>query len=84
MAKTSPESDRPGLLVLVIDDEPEMRKTLAYCLEEEGHEAVAVGDAEGAARETPRRAFDAAIPDVSLGSTNGLDMIPSSSLSHPG
>jgi len=62
--------------VLVVDDEPGIRKTLAYCLEEDGHEVIAVGNAADAASEASRRAFDAAFVDVRLGSANGLDLIP--------
>ncbi len=65
-----------GLLVLVVDDEPAIRKTLTYCLEEDGHEAVAVGSAERAAEEASRRAFDAAFLDLRLGTSDGMDLIP--------
>lgn len=69
-------SGRSGLLVLVVDDEPGIRKTLAYCLEEEGHSAVAVGSVSQAVAEASARAFDAAFIDIRLGSENGLDLIP--------
>jgi NtrC-family two-component system response regulator AlgB len=76
MAEDAAPADRPGLLVLVVDDEPSIRKTLSYCLEEDGHEVVSVGNAADAASEASRRAFDAAFVDVRLGSANGLDLIP--------
>jgi NtrC-family two-component system response regulator AlgB len=59
-----------------VDDEPGIRKTLTYCLEEEGHSAVAVGSISQAVAEASGRAFDAAFIDIRLGSENGLDLIP--------
>jgi NtrC-family two-component system response regulator AlgB len=76
MAKEAAPADRSGLLVLVVDDEPGIRKTLSYCLEEDGHEVISVGTARDAASEASRRAFDAAFVDVRLGSASGLDLIP--------
>jgi NtrC-family two-component system response regulator AlgB len=63
-----------GLRVLVVDDEPRIRSTLAFCLEGEGHRVTAVGSAEeaiGAARDP----FDIAFLDLRLGSTDGMDLI---------
>lgn len=67
---------RTGLLVLVVDDEPGIRKTLAYCLEEDGHTVVTAGSIRQAIAEASGRAFDAAFVDIRLGSQNGLDLIP--------
>jgi NtrC-family two-component system response regulator AlgB len=76
MEREAVPADRSGLLVLVVDDQPGIRKTLSYCLEEDGHEVVSVGNPTDAASEASRRAFDAAFVDVRLGSANGLDLIP--------
>ena len=76
MEKTAASSDASGLLVLVVDDEPGIRKTLSYCLEEDGHKVISVSSAADAALEASRRAFDAAFVDVRLGSASGLDLIP--------
>jgi NtrC-family two-component system response regulator AlgB len=64
------------LAVLVIDDEVNIRKTLSLCLEMEGHQVTAVGNAEDALAEASRRSFDLAFVDLRLGVANGLDLIP--------
>jgi NtrC-family two-component system response regulator AlgB len=64
-----------GMRVLVIDDEKNIRATLALCLEEAGCEvqAVATGDAALAALE--RSACDVAFLDLRLADESGLDLI---------
>ncbi len=37
-----------SLNILIVDDEDNIRKTLAYCLEREGHRVVAVSNAADA------------------------------------
>jgi two-component system, NtrC family, response regulator AlgB len=67
----------PYLLnVLVVDDEINIRKTLAYCLESEGHKVVAVSNSSDARAESMRRSFDMAFVDLRLGTESGLDLIP--------
>jgi NtrC-family two-component system response regulator AlgB len=64
------------LRVLVVDDEQGIRKTLAMCLEAEGHSVTAVGNVRDAGAEAKRRAFDLALVDLRIGPDNGLDLIP--------
>ena len=64
------------LRILIVDDEDNIRKTLVYCLESEGHEAVAVSNAADAVAEVQRQAFDLALVDLRLGQTDGMDLIP--------
>jgi len=64
------------LRVLIVDDEANIRKTLAIALEAEGHGVVAVSNAEDAAAEALRQSFDLAFVDLRLGTFNGLDLIP--------
>jgi len=64
------------LRVLVVDDEANIRRTLAIYLESEGHQVVSIGTAEDAIREASRRPFDLAFVDLRLGTTSGLDLIP--------
>jgi NtrC-family two-component system response regulator AlgB len=68
----------PGisLSVLVVDDEINIRKTLAMSLEAEGHRVVAVSNASDAVAEATRQPFDLAFVDLRLGATLGLDLIP--------
>jgi NtrC-family two-component system response regulator AlgB len=64
------------LRILVIDDELNIRKTLAIGLEAEGHRVVAVSNARDAVDEASRQRFDLAFADLRLGSESGLDLIP--------
>ncbi len=74
---------RPPLNILVVDDEANIRRTLAVCLETEGHRVTAVGNARDALDEASRRAFDLAFVDLRLGVSDGLDLIPALLASTP-
>ncbi len=67
---------RESLHVLIVDDEAGIRKTMAFCLESEGHRVVAVSNFRDALAEASRRSFDVAFVDLRLGVANGLDLIP--------
>ena len=62
--------------VLIVDDELNIRKTLAAQLEEESHHVVAVSNFQDAVGEATRRSFDLAFVDLRLGTADGLDLIP--------
>ncbi|MCK9262484.1 MAG: sigma-54 dependent transcriptional regulator [Deltaproteobacteria bacterium] len=64
------------LNVLIVDDESNIRKTLSYCLEAEGHRVVAVAGSQDALREAKRNSFDIAFIDLRLEGENGMDLIP--------
>jgi NtrC-family two-component system response regulator AlgB len=64
------------LNVLVVDDEINIRKTLAFCLEGLGHKVVAVSNSADAQAEASRRSFDLAFVDLRLGAEKGLHLIP--------
>jgi NtrC-family two-component system response regulator AlgB len=64
------------LSILVIDDEINIRKTLAICLEDDHHHVTAVSNPADALAESARRAFDLAFVDLRLGAERGLDLIP--------
>ena len=66
----------PGLSILVVDDEPNIRKTLAIALEAEGHRVVAVSNYQDAMAEASRRFFDMALVDLRLGTESGMGLIP--------
>jgi len=72
------------LSILVVDDEPSIRKSVALCLELEGHRvqtASRVEEARQAARRTP---FDLAFVDLRLGTQSGLDLLPELLAAQPG
>ena len=62
--------------VLVIDDEKNIRATLATCLESMACQVTAVASADAALAALARQAFDLAFLDLRLGQENGLDLIP--------
>jgi NtrC-family two-component system response regulator AlgB len=64
------------LQILVVDDEANIRRTLAVCLETEGHHVVGVSNVADAMAEAARRSFDLAFIDLRLGTDDGLDLIP--------
>ncbi|NLF96860.1 MAG: sigma-54-dependent Fis family transcriptional regulator [Candidatus Riflebacteria bacterium] len=62
--------------ILIVDDEPNIRKTLSYCLSAEGHGVTAVNSLSEAILESSRQSFDMAFVDLKLGNENGMDLIP--------
>lgn len=62
--------------VLIVDDEINIRKTLAMSMESDGHSVVSVSNSRDAQTEAGRRAFDLAFVDLRLGTADGLDLIP--------
>ena len=73
---TTPTSTGAPVNILVVDDEGNIRKTLAICLEAEGHHVTAVGNFQDAVAEASRRTFHMAFVDLRLGVESGLDLIP--------
>jgi len=65
-----------NLNILIVDDEANIRKTLAYCLEAEGHRVFAVSNANDALAENSHRTLDMAFVDLRLREKNGMDLIP--------
>jgi two-component system, NtrC family, response regulator AlgB len=66
----------PSLAILIVDDEPNIRKTLAMALEAEGNGVVAVGNSQDALAAASRHFFDMALVDLRLGTESGLELIP--------
>lgn len=64
------------LNILIVDDEPNIRKTLSMYLEGEGHGVVTVSNPRDALTEASSRSFDLAFVDLRLGTKTGLDLIP--------
>jgi NtrC-family two-component system response regulator AlgB len=73
MTESTPTS---SLNVLVVDDELNIRKALAACLEAEGHKVHAVGNADDSLTAVNRRSFDVAFVDLFLGKDSALELIP--------
>lgn len=65
-----------GMTVLVVDDEPHIRKMLAMSLSTDGHKVTSVTNAKDALTEAARQSFDLAFVDLRLGADTGMDLIP--------
>jgi len=70
--QNSPQS----LNILVVDDEINVRKTLAISLETDGYTVTAVSNARDAVAEVTKQSFDLALVDLRLGADLGMDLIP--------
>jgi len=58
--------------VLIVDDEPAIRKTTGLAIEAMGHESVGVPSGARALKELETEAFDACFLDLKLGTEDGL------------
>jgi DNA-binding NtrC family response regulator len=61
--------------VLVVDDEPMIRDTLAEFLQSEGFAVVAAGSGEDALEHAGRQRFDVALCDVNLPGQDGIEVL---------
>src|SRR6267142_1447624 len=64
------------LAILIVDDEPNIRRVLSLGLESEGHKVIAVGNSRDALAEANHHSFDLAFVDLRLGTEDGMDLIP--------
>src|SRR5688500_20344771 len=61
--------------VLVVDDQRNMRTTLALMLGDAGYEVVEAYDGEHACDMVGGDAFDLVLTDLKMGSTDGIDVL---------
>ena len=61
--------------VLIVDDEPSIRRTTRIAVESAGHTAVEAPNAARALKAAEDEGFDVVFLDVKLGSDNGLDVL---------
>ncbi|HMC66685.1 MAG TPA: sigma-54 dependent transcriptional regulator [Gemmataceae bacterium] len=71
---TSPRRGQSAA-VLIVDDEPLIRDTLAEYLVQEGYEVAACGDGEQALALAAERRFDVALCDVQLPGIDGIELL---------
>jgi NtrC-family two-component system response regulator AlgB len=79
-----PRAARPGLRVLVVDDERNIRATLAVCLEGEGCAVAQAATGAEALAAAARERFDLAFLDLRLAAESGLDLLPKLVAACPG
>src|SRR3954451_2410354 len=64
------------MIVLLIDDDVSLRKSLRLALETLGHRVTEAGDGGPAQHLLGQRLFEAAFLDLRLGAERGLDVLP--------
>jgi NtrC-family two-component system response regulator AlgB len=62
--------------ILIIDDEPSLRRTLRTTLESMGHQVAEAGDKAQGLERVGHRQFDLALLDLRLARDQGLDLLP--------
>jgi len=72
------------LSILVVDDEPSIRKSVALCLELEGHQVQTASGVEEARKVAKHLPIDLAFVDLRLGTHSGLDLLPELLAAQPG
>jgi len=75
MVEARPRRAAPVASILVVDDEPLIRDTLAEYLGQEGFAVVACASGEEALARTRERRFDVALCDVQLPDMDGLQLL---------
>ena len=82
---TAPSASGLDILnLLIVDDEPNIRRTMTLHLEGCGHRVTAVAGAEEARQAVAARPFDVAFVDLRLGLESGLDLLPRLRTAAPG
>ena len=71
----APDAERPGPRVLLVDDNDELRATLAASLSEEGVDVTATGDAADARELVLVMDFDAVVIDLVMPGTHGMALL---------
>src|SRR5262249_58896674 len=61
--------------ILIVEDEPKMRRLLEISLGEDGHNVRSVGDAEAALKGLAREPADLVVTDLKLPGMSGLDFL---------
>src|SRR6266540_3221884 len=72
------------LRVLIVDDEKNIRSTLALALESAGCAVGLAANGESALAHVSREVFDLALVDLKLAESSGLDLIPKLVAARPG
>jgi len=69
---TSASTSKKARAVLIVDDEPNMRKTLADILQDEGYEVTTAGDGREAVALCSKHGYDVVLMDVRMPGLDGV------------
>lgn len=70
--------------ILIVDDEPSIRKVLSAQLRRQGHEVVAVDDGAAAMTRLEEEAFHVVVSDLKMPQVGGLELLTWVREQHPG
>jgi signal transduction histidine kinase len=77
LAEPAPALPGPPLRVLIVDDEPDVGRSLARLLEGHGHDVVVAQNAEAALRAFEARSYDVVLTDVVMPGMGGVALVRS-------
>ncbi len=83
MASDLPESTLDPLLILLVEDDDQLRKTLRELLQEEGYRVVAVPSGTDAVEECRERKFDLIVTDIKTPGSDGLTALEQAKEGNP-
>jgi len=66
---------QPRFRILILEDDPTLRASMATVLEEEGYQVVAVGRGEDAVETAKNEDFDLIVSDIRMAGMDGLDAL---------
>lgn len=69
--------------VLVVDDEPDIRRLMSHALTAQGISVDTAPDGEAALRQLDRQAYDLMLLDVLMPGRSGVDLLPALFAQHP-
>lgn len=72
---SEPQKNSRKGTILVVDDQPNMLRTLRVMLEGAGYEVVLAGSVEEASTAVTRATFDLVLTDLKMGDGSGLDVL---------
>lgn len=78
-----PPNPAPAKRILVIDDDPDMRESLAKVLEAKGHEVIVAGDGQEGMAAFRAHSPDLVITDLVMPRKEGLETIMELRRDHP-
>ncbi len=79
-----PDSMAAKKQILVVDDEPSIRKVLQALLQREGHEVALAGDGAQALELLGQRPFELMITDLRMPAMDGMELLATCSRLYPG
>jgi CheY-like chemotaxis protein len=83
-ASNEDDENAPQYRILVVDDEPMVRRTIGKLLTHQGHDVTPVGSARAALDALASNAFDLVFTDFGMPEMNGAELAEALHKQHPG